>query len=107
MRHPMLLVAATDEIQESRFALTLLSHCAKSERPFECAAFHAKQPGRECSPLGDDGTPGRAAETIELVGATGFEPATFRPPAERRSVQMFPGASGLSDASGVLEDLDK
>jgi hypothetical protein len=41
-----------------------------------------------------------------LVGATGFEPATFRPPAGRRIVSMRPSASRTSYASTDLDDLD-
>src|SRR5215207_9853423 len=41
------------------------------------------------------------------VGATGFEPATFRPPAERQSVSMCPGASAASYVSRAVDDLDR
>jgi hypothetical protein len=42
-----------------------------------------------------------------LVGATGFEPATFRPPAERLSVSVLPEASRMSYASTSVDDLDR
>jgi hypothetical protein len=41
------------------------------------------------------------------VGATGFEPATFRPPAERIQVSMCLGASVVSYASRAVDDLDR
>ena len=37
------------------------------------------------------------------IGATGFEPATFRPPADERWALMLPGASPTSPG---LDDLD-
>src|SRR4051794_35281592 len=40
------------------------------------------------------------------IGATGFEPATFRPPAGTQIVSMRPLASRTSHASTVLDDLD-
>ena len=40
------------------------------------------------------------------VGATGFEPATFRPPAERIRVSMCLGASVVSYLSRAVDDLD-
>jgi hypothetical protein len=41
------------------------------------------------------------------VGATGFEPATFRPPAERIQVSMCLGASVASYVSRAVDDLDR
>ena len=44
---------------------------------------------------------------LAQVGATGFEPATFWPPAERQSVSMCPGASAASYVSRAVDDLDR
>ena len=40
------------------------------------------------------------------IGATGFEPATFRPPAERLGVSICPSASRLSYAFRFVDDVD-
>jgi hypothetical protein len=41
------------------------------------------------------------------VGATGFEPATFRPPAKRVHVSMCLGAPAVSYVSRAVDDLDR
>ena len=41
-----------------------------------------------------------------LIGATGFEPATFRPPVDGLGVWMRPGASDASLPSWVVDSLD-
>jgi SnoaL-like protein len=43
---------------------------------------------------------------IWIVGRSDLNPTTFRPPAERQSCPMCPGASRSSNASTVLDDLD-
>jgi hypothetical protein len=42
-----------------------------------------------------------------LTEATGFEPATFRPPAERIQASMCLGASVVSYVSTAVDDLDR
>jgi hypothetical protein len=44
---------------------------------------------------------------LPLVGATGFEPATFRPPAGKQSMSMRPWASPASPSSPQMDDLDR
>jgi hypothetical protein len=57
---------------------------------------------------GDDGDDGDAqVNEVELIGATGFEPATFRPPAEGIQVSMCLGASVVSYVSRTMDDLDR
>src|SRR3954471_16866120 len=55
--------------------------------------------------LREPGPPSRVRD-VRLVGATGFEPATFRPPAGKQIVSMRPPASTTSNASTVLDNLD-
>jgi hypothetical protein len=50
--------------------------------------------------------PRRAESGLREVGAAGFEPATFRPPAEPKSVSMRPGASPASPSFMAMDDLD-
>ena len=56
--------------------------------------------------LGRGGRRDASAELVK-VGATGFEPATFRPPAERIHVSMCLGASVVSYVSRGVNDLDR
>jgi hypothetical protein len=49
----------------------------------------------------------RSTSGLPVVGATGFEPATFRPPAERIQVSMCLGASVVSYVSRAVDDLDR
>ena len=49
----------------------------------------------------------RTDPAAEEVGATGFEPATFRPPAERIQASMCLGASVVSNVSSAVDDLDR
>jgi hypothetical protein len=44
---------------------------------------------------------------LSLVGATGSEPATFRPPAGKQSMSMRPWASPASPSSPQMDDLDR
>ena len=65
---------------------------------------------RNCGPdTSSAACPSRSRRRIERrseVGATGFEPATFRPPAERIPASMCLGASVVSYVSRAVDDLD-
>ena len=70
-------------------------------RSFPCKA------ALQTSDLNCRGATGTLETTFLLVGATGFEPATFRPPAERTHASMCLGASVISYVSTAVDDLDR
>ena len=69
------------------------------------AKRRSRRPTRIAS--GTTGTLGTTGTTSLQIGATGFEPATFRPPVERQSVAMCPRASAASYVSRAVDDLDR
>ena len=86
----------------STFSSDIARPVSREDRCFPCKAAVPGQSGRR----GDMGTAGTPSKRIDLVGATGFEPATFRSPAERIQAPMCLGASIVSYVSRGVDVLD-
>jgi hypothetical protein len=96
-----------DEYAEPQVALQHRSRSISlliANRRFPCKQqFLAGPDGRA-----DDGDGGdTTSKRIDSVGATGFEPATVRPPAERIHASMCLGASVVSYVSRAVDGLDR
>jgi hypothetical protein len=80
-------------------------------RPSASNRVHPEVPGMRNGHHLASALPVRAAVNTAIsagqIGATGFEPATFRPPAERIQVSMCLGASVVSYVSSAVDDLDR
>jgi hypothetical protein len=77
-------------------------------RPNSTGGFvpgHDPQPG-SAGPGISDARGAKHRDYQGKIGATGFEPATFRPPAEPIQVSMCLGASVVSYVSSAVDDLD-